>query len=107
MKGTGILLNDDYDLQVAPLRDANGQIVRGLLAGNTLYQAQALILICQPGEIKEMPVLGVGLNDIVLDTDYLPWRRRIRQHMELDGQQVSEVRFAPNKNLIVDAKYNG
>ncbi|MCW3088937.1 MAG: hypothetical protein JWP81_6 [Ferruginibacter sp.] len=105
MKGTGILLNDEYDLQVLPVRDANNKIVSGLVIGNTLYQNQAVILMAQPGEIKEMPVLGVGINDVVLDTDFLSWRRRIRQHMELDGQTVNEVKFDLNKNLVIDAGY--
>jgi len=106
MKGTGILLNDNYDLQIKPVRDADSKIVQGLILGNTLYQNQAIILQAQPGEIKELPVLGVAINDVVLDTDFLSWRRRIRQHMELDGQTVNDVRFDLNKNLIIDADYN-
>ena len=106
MKGTGILLNDDYDLQVSVVKDANGKIVNGLVLGNTLYQNQAVILQAQPGEIKELPVLGVAISDVVLDNDFLSWRRRIRRHMELDGQTVNEVKFDLNKNLVIDAGYN-
>jgi hypothetical protein len=107
MKGKGILLNDNYDLQVAPVRAADNKIISGLVVGNTLYQNQAIILQVQPGEIKEMPVLGVGINDVALDDDFLYWRQRIRKHMELDGQDVNEVRFDLNKKLVIDAAYKG
>ncbi len=106
MKGKGILLTDDYDLLVQPVTDANGRIVRGVLVGETLYQNQAVILQAQPGEIKELPVLGVAIMEALLDVDYTALRRRIRQHIELDGQKVNSVIFSQNKNLEIDASYN-
>lgn len=106
MRGTGILLNDSYDLQVVPVRDSSGKIVKGLQKGNTLFQNQALILISHQGEIKEMPQLCAGIEDVILDNDYLEWRRKIRLHMEMDGQRVNNVQFSKAKQLSIDASYN-
>lgn len=105
MKGTGILLDDTYDLQVIAKRDGTGRIISGLQLGNTLYQNQALILIFQPGEVKLNPLIGAGIEDMLNDQDYLVWRRRIRQQLELDGQLVTGVRFSADRNLIIDAAY--
>lgn len=105
MRGIGILLNDEYDLQVKPVRDATGKIVSGLQVGNTLYQNQAVILICHSGEITEMPQLGVGIEDMLLDNDYLMWKRSIRLNMEMDLQKVNDVIFSKDKKLKIEASY--
>ncbi len=105
MRGTGILINDEYDLQVTPLRDGTGKIVSGLQVGNTLLQNQGIILICHPGEIKEVPQLGAGIEDILLDNDYLEWRRKIRMQMEMDKQTVSSLQFSKAQKLMIDSKY--
>ena len=106
MRGTGILINDNYDLQVIPLRDGTGKIVSGLQVGNTLFQNQALILICHRGEIKESPLLGVGIEDTLLDESYDIWRRKITMQMEMDNQKVKNVQFSKKKKLLINAKYN-
>lgn len=105
MKDRGILINDDFELQVSVEKDLSGKIVSGLLIGNTLYQNQALILVAQPGEIKSRPIVGVGIENIINDNDFLSWRRVIRIQMELDGQVVSSVKIGKNQILEIDAKY--
>jgi len=105
MKGKGIVITDDYDLQISVQRDATGKIISGLVIGNTLYQNQALILIAQPGEIKSSPIVGVGAENMINDQDFLGWRRTIQLQMELDGQSVKKVVFGKNQNLEIDAKY--
>lgn len=105
MRGIGILLNDDYDLQITPLRDSSGKITEGLQIGGTLYQNQAVILICHTGEITEKPELGVGLEDMLLDNDYLYWKRKIRLNMRMDEQTVNDVKFSENEKLKIDAYY--
>lgn len=105
MRGTGILLDDTMDMKVKPVRDSTGKIVSGLQVGNTLYQNQALILMFRPGEITEAPTLGVGIEDMMLDNDYILWRRNIRENMERDGQKVNDVQFSKNKRLQIDAHY--
>ena len=98
-------MNDGYDLQVKPVRDTTGKIVSGLQVGNTLYQNQAIILICHQGEITEMPQLGVGIEDMLLDNDYLMWKRRIRLNMEMDLQKVNDVIFSKKEKLQIEASY--
>lgn len=105
MRGTGILLDDNFDLQVQILRDANGKIMQGLVIGETLLQNQAMILISHPGEIKEAPWMGCGIEDLLMDNDYLLWRQKIRSQMELDQQKVQSVQFAKNLKLQIDASY--
>lgn len=104
MRGIGIQLTNDFDLDVLPVRGADGKIQSGFRLAETLPQNQAVILTCHAGEIKEVPYLGVGISDIVLDNDWLSWRRKIRMQMELDRQQVKEVKLI-NGKLIIDAKY--
>ena len=106
MRGKGILIDDSYELLIAPVLDSTGKIVSGLIVGNTLYQNQALILIFQPGAIKLSPVVGVGITDALLDNDFLAWRRKIRQQMELDGQTVRKVTFSDKQQLAIDASYS-
>lgn len=105
MKGKGILINDNFELQLSIKRDAEGKILSGMTIGNVLYQNQALILLFNAGEVKMKPAVGVGINDIVNDNDLLGWRRKIRQQMELDGQKVTKVTLSQNQNIEIDAKY--
>lgn len=107
MRGTGILFNDNYELKVQPVRDATGKIVSGVQVGQTINQNTGLILICRKGEFKQEPTLGVGIEDILLDNDYLDWRRKIRVNLELDEQKVNEIKFSSVDNLFIDADYNG
>lgn len=106
MKDRGIVITDDFDFFVDVLKDADGKIVAGLTLGNTLYQNQALILIAQPGEIKSNPLIGVGIENMLNDHDFLGWRRTIRLQMELDGQVVTKIVLGKNQKLEIDAKYS-
>lgn len=105
-KGKGILLNDNYDVQVNVQRDADGLIAQGFTVGNVLYQNQAVILQVQPCEIKEQVTIGVGISDCLLDNDFLKWRQRVAKHMELDGQIITDVQFDVNKTLKIDGSYS-
>ena len=104
MRGVGISLDENFDLDILPVRGADGKIKRGLHLSETLPQNQAIILAVQPGEIKDMPYLGVGIEDMLLDNDWLTWRRKIRMNMELDGQKVKGVELK-NDKLSIDATY--
>ena len=100
---TGILL-DDFDMLVDVKKDELGLISRGLTTGDTLNQNQALILAMHPGELKEHPMMGVGIGDMVLDNDPLYWRTRIKEHLEMDGQKVESVKVTRN-DIRIDSKY--
>jgi len=104
MKGTGIQLNSDYDLDVKVKKDASGKVVSGWTVGNVTSQNQALILLCQKGEFKTSPTVGVGINDMCNDNDFRLWRREITEQMEQEGQRITRLELN-EKGLIIEAKY--
>lgn len=105
MKGKGILLNEEGDLAVDPVRNEHGLLVSGLQIGNTAYQNQFVILSAYKGELKEFPLLGVGLRDIVNDNDITGWTTEIRLQLQKDGFTVQKVGFDRNMNLEIQAEY--
>lgn len=111
MKGSGIQLNalhhedDILDLKIRVIRDATGKITSGLVIANTVEQNKALILIAHRGEFKNDPDLGVGLEDMILDEDYLKYRHRIREHFAKDGLHVTELDLYKDKQIKINANY--
>lgn len=105
MRGRATTITDDYTLQIKAVRSTTGKIVQGLIIGNTLYQNQALILAANKGEFKQNPALGVGIEGVLLDNDYLEWRRKIRLQLEMDGQTVTTITFNSTDNLTIHANY--
>ena len=99
----GIVMKD-YEPLIDVRRDAEGQIVEGLRLGDILRQNQALILTLHKGELKERPMVGVGLSDMLLDNDPMYWRSSIRDQLELDGQTVGSVEITIN-GVKIDAEY--
>lgn len=97
-------LNSDYDLSVKMVRDGDGMIVSGVMIGTVIAQNQALILLCQKGEIKESPTTGAGIDGLCNDADFRAWKREITEQMEADGQRISRLEITENK-LILEAKY--
>ena len=89
----GIQLTDFVPM-VQVRRDKMGKIERGLVVGDILLQNQALILSIHPGELKSAPSVGCGISDMLLDNDPLFWRARIREQLEMDGQQVEYVKLS-------------
>jgi hypothetical protein len=104
-KGTGIQLNEDYDLTISVRRDAMGKIISGLVIGNITHQTQALLLLAHKGEFKEYPTVGVGINDIVNDNDFDLWKREITAQMEADGQRIKRL-VLNERGLTLEAGYN-
>lgn len=94
----------DYEPLIDVRRDAEGRIVDGLRLGDILRQNQALILTLHKGELKERPLVGVGLSDMLLDNDPMYWRSSIREQLELDGQTVGSVEITTN-GVKIDAEY--
>lgn len=92
---TGILLDNNYE-----------PIIRqgGLALGEITPQNQALIVQCHKGEFKENPAIGVGIEDMLLDHDPLRWRQRIREALEIDGQEVESIKISPSE-ISISAKY--
>lgn len=103
----GILLAD-AETQFIPIievhRDSTGKIVGGLVVGDILTQNQALILTLHPGELKSNPSVGCGISDMLLDNNPLYWRARIREQLEMDGQQVEHVKVTKS-GVTIKATY--
>ena len=83
----------DYDLDIKVVSDASGRIQSGLVVGDILHQNQALILVFHKGDLKDDVSVGVGIDRMMLDNDRLTWSREIREQLEMDGQQVEEVKI--------------
>lgn len=104
MRGIGIQIENDFDLKISPARGADGKL-KGFVLAETINQNTALILAHQPGQFKDDPTLGVGIDNGLLDYDMNEWRRKIRLALEQDGQNVSSIEFTSSE-LKIDAKYN-
>ena len=105
MKNIGIQINGDCDLDIKLKFDDHGKILSGLVIGDVLYQNQAMLLLAHKGEYKEHPKTGVGLNDIVNDSDLMYWRNEIAEQIRNDGQRITKFSLDEN-GLILEAKYN-
>ena len=103
-KNIGVQLDGDYDLDIKVRRDASGKIISGLVVGDVTYQNQAMILKAQKGEFKESPTVGVGIEDIVCDSDLRLWRKEITEQLEADGQRIDRL-VLNEREFILDAKY--
>lgn len=103
MRGIGILISNDYDLVASNERASDGKLI-GAKPGRTIHQNSAIILAHEPGQFKEDPTLGVGIENMVLDHDLLAWRRKIRLALEQDQQRVETVNINGNQ-LEINAKY--
>ena len=88
-KGTGIQLTDNCDIDINVKRE-----------GGTLVHSGIVI-----GELKEAPLMGVGICDMLLDDDPLYWRTEIREQMEMDGQRVENVSIG-RESIEITAEYS-
>ena len=106
---TGIALIVDeatkgYDLKVEVRRDTTGRITQGICLEETTPQNQTMILVANPGDFKEHPAWGIGIEGILNDHNFARWRRNIREQLEADGQQITELEITED-GLILEAKY--
>jgi hypothetical protein len=111
MKDRAIQLNDTqdegvpFDLKVDVKKDLDGKIISGLVIGSTLQQNKALILLVNPGELKEYPTLGVGFISLLLSEDFLFIRHTIRQNFSKDDLNITELDLYSVKNIKIEANY--
>jgi hypothetical protein len=105
MKDKGMILKpDNFDLGIKVVRDAGGKIVQGLYVGDVTKQNTSVILYMQPGEMKEQPTVGVGINNMLLDKDYLLYKHKIRQQLNAEGMQVNHLEIN-GQNIEINASY--
>ena len=90
-----IILTTELDPMVA-----NGDFV----AGESLGQAEQLLLLTGKGEWKQTPTAGVGLADYVEGHSESDMCREIRQQMEMDGIRVRRLTLTDGK-LEVDSEW--
>ncbi|MCZ2393059.1 MAG: hypothetical protein LC105_04270 [Chitinophagales bacterium] len=112
MKGYAIQLERDEHLEkvLKPVfhivRDDKGKIISGLQLGPTQAQNEALILVSNPGEYKNSPTLGVGLEDALLtETDLLEYRHKVRKDYDLEGLEILELDMYRWDKISIKAKY--
>jgi hypothetical protein len=90
-KSTGILLDDNMELVITPVRDLDGLITSGLVVGNVTFQNQKILINATKGEIKEDPMSGVGASNYVESNDSEGFVREIRSQLTRDGQRVKSI----------------
>lgn len=113
MKGFAIQLTKDPHLEkiLKPVfsikRDAKGKILQGLVIGSTQAQNEALILASNPGEYKNSPRLGVGLENALLSdtSDLLQYRHGVRRNYALEGLEILELDLFTWKKMKIKAVY--
>lgn len=82
----GILINENMELAVRVVRDSSGKITSGLVIGECIDQEAYLVLCMNPGDCKEDPILGPGLNKYMRGkNNQSEINMRIRQHFTRAG----------------------
>lgn len=95
MKGIGIQIGSDYDILVQEGSTAIGDVQP---------QNKALIIVSNPGEWKQHPELGVGIEGWINDDNPGNLRAEIKRHLKSDGFKVDKVTLE-NGQLDVSANY--
>lgn len=113
MKGLAIQLKNDPQLLkvLRPVfrirRNAQEEIVSGLVVDSTQAQNEALILASNPGEFKNRPTMGVGLENALLgDTsDLLTYRHEARRCYKMEGLEIEKLDLFDLKKINIKARY--
>lgn len=108
MRNLGFVRNQTGELEIKPVRDSLGKIIRGLIIGDVTQQNQAQIISMNAGELKECPTLGIGITSLLLSHETLLAKHRIREQLEFDRQRVSylDVKIVDNSiDININANY--
>lgn len=92
------MIQDDEG--IVDLELSGGQMA----VGDVTEQNQCLLLVTRPGEWKEHPRTGVGIDDILNDHDLDHWKRLITAALEQDGQMIEKLDLSTDK-LTLKARY--
>jgi hypothetical protein len=104
-KNIGIQIESGtYEVVIKIKKDSNAMITQGIIVDDVLNQNQALILLFHKGEIKDNPLFGVGIEDIINDNELTSWKKDIMDMMSKDGMKVNKIDIN-NSNINIDAKY--
>jgi len=77
-----ILLNSDNDLQII-----NGDLV----VGDCLNQQVGLLLLFNKGELKQHPLTGVAMYDMLNSESITAISNEIRQQLKADGLKLRKI----------------
>lgn len=90
------LLDDNGDLLIQ-----NGDFV----IGESDNQHQLDILLSEKGEWKEFPEIGVGINEMLSDDDFVEFLIEAKKNLEYDGMSINNIEFTGDGKLNIDGKY--
>jgi hypothetical protein len=78
---------------------ANGDFV----TGDNLEQQERLLLITNPGEWKQNPLIGVGIIEWINDDNISGLKAEIKRQFKADGLNTKKVEFI-NGEIYIDAE---
>ena len=73
--------------------------------GDALLQNQRLILLSNPGEWKQSPTTGVGLELYLEDDTTDDLMTNIREQLAADGQTIETLKVLENGNIAIKSNY--
>jgi hypothetical protein len=83
------------------------EIINGdFKVGNSDRQHTKHILIANKGEYEQIPEIGVGMENMLADDQYMQFLIEAKKNLEYDGQTVENISFEENQKLNVISKYN-
>lgn len=107
MKQTGLTLSEETgDLNVKVTHDSLGLITGGLVVGDVGKQNQAIIIYTHTGEMKEAPQMGVGITSMLLSSDALLYKHKIREQLEADGFRVNHLEIISDRDNKLNIELN-
>ena len=90
------LLLTDFDLAIL-----NGD----LMIAEVTAQNQQLILLSSPGDWKQSPLVGVGIESFLEDDSPDALLKEIREQLVMDGQTIKQLKILKSGSVGLDASY--
>ena len=103
-KNIGVLLDENLELVINPVRDSTGMITSGFVIGDTTFQNQKILLLANKGEMKEYPTCGVGASNYLESNNGDELAREIRSEFTKDGMEVTKIAI-DIPSIKIEAKY--
>lgn len=88
--------------------DDNGDLLiqnGDFVIGESDNQHQLDILLAEKGEFKEFPEIGVGIQEMLSDDDFVEFLIEAKKNLEYDGMNINNIEFTENGSLNIDGNY--